>query len=93
MNVYCIALNKPTENKWKDLKTGSFANHHYTIGDHLAFVASGESTLIGEISKQFGMDDEKKVSGTVLRILPGNYYGFNEKGLWEWIDKELRETA
>lgn len=89
MNVYSVILNKPSKDTWKALEEKWPAPHHYVIDDHLAFIASGQEMLVSEISNALGMNNEDQVFGVVLKVRSGEFYGFNEKGLWAWIDQEL----
>lgn len=91
MNVYCVVLNEAAKDEeWNAFKK-KWPNS-LVLTPHLAFVNLGALELTSEIRKALNMNDDGRRTGTIIRITPGQYTGYNKKELWEWLKRELKET-
>ena len=55
----------------------------YIVTNHLAVVSPDKTVLTDNVSDMFGLDKDN--TGLVIEI--ENYSGFNQKALWEWMEK------
>lgn len=85
MSIYLVALNEDTQDGWRVLKQ-QWPGRFYILNDHLAFVAPQDVNEADRIATILGMSDQKQVAGFVLE-LSGEFQGYNDNALWDWIDK------
>ncbi len=82
MSLYAVVLNNPDESVMARAKK-ELGNRMYVVTDHLALVSPEQTVLTDNVSDMFGID--KDTTGLVIEI--ENYSGFNQKALWEWMEK------
>lgn len=83
MSLFAIVLNKPSQDAWKAVKE-NWPSHHYFLTDRIAFVAPDNGTVLtSQIAELVGMNDEKMVSGFVMKSAANA--GYNDASLWEWM--------
>ena len=86
MDTYVIYLNDKSDEAWNRVKKKW--RHNHILDDRLAFVAPEDVTTTADIAEAVGMrvgEDDEGLRGVVISM--GAYNGFNDRDLWEWLDK------
>ena len=84
MDTFAIVLNEPNGNAWKRVK--EHWDVRFIVSETLAFVAdSGPVQLSSSVAEIVGMISDDQILGVVLQV--GEYNGFNNKAIWEWLGK------
>jgi hypothetical protein len=83
LDNFAVVLDSPNEQAWNNVRD-LWPESHFIHTDRIAYLRLPTSTLTSSISSQVGMNRERKVRGVVLRV--DSYYGWNDRGLWEWLN-------
>lgn len=86
MDTYLIYLSNENADAWEKVK--ETWSHHHILDDRVAFVAPEKVTTTAAISDSVGLgegDEGNELTGIVVSM--GAYNGYNDRSLWEWLDK------
>lgn len=83
--LFLISLADSSTHAWEMVEEYWPDNAHCIIDDRTAIVAAPQATTSQVICDLIGMDDTYQVMGFVVEM--SNFFGFHDRGIWEWADK------
>ena len=86
MTTYAIILSRNTDKEFVyESVQREWPNSYLIAGEQLVFVSLAEPSTTASIADKVGMNSTNQKKGMVLQV--GNYYGYESRELWEWLDK------
>ena len=82
--LYLISLSGESEYAWRQLAE-RWPDAHRIIDGRTAIVAAEQATTSQMISDAIGMDNTHQVTGLVVQM--GHFFGWHDRGIWEWVEK------